>query len=66
MYLNSGAPSYVVMHTVTRLPFRHADRPAVQAVKPGLLLEAVVQAGLANYVYPCAHKAKKSVFRSGI
>ena len=44
----------------------HADRPAVQVVKPGLLLEAVVQAGLANYVYPCAHKAKKSVFRSGI
>ena len=63
---NSSAPSYTVMHTVTCLPFRHGDHPAVQAVKPGLLLKAVVQAGLANYVYPCAHKAKKSVFRSGI
>ena len=44
-------------------PVRRADR---LGVKPGLLLEAVVQSGLGNYVYPFTYEAKKSLFRSGI
>ena len=48
-----------------------ADRPAVQigppcGPNPPYRVGSQARTGLASYVYPCAYKAKKSVFRSGI
>ena len=54
-------------HRAGRCADRRADQPSRSGwgVKPGLLLKAIVQAGLASYVYHCDYKGKKSVFRSG-